>query len=339
MNFGEIKKIHLPIKPGTKIQSLCWVGDELVDFAAGGIRYRLDGSTEPAHVFYAYRFDRAIASRDGEYAVLYEMLGTKGIILHRGKHLREINRSYYHAHVYEYPIAILELRDRRIALAHCPESYNRLEIEELESGQKLTLREGESPDFFHSRLAVSPNAEYLLSAGWVWHPLDVAQVYSISNALKTAATLDKPEKFDFPDKLWEIHSAAFLDDHTLMMVGDDGGESGKEMSFLVQFNLKTRHVVSEVKLEEAAGTIFPISSQYLISFYKHPKVIDIASGKIVHRWPELNSGQQNSSIIWHNEQLPPLALDPLNGRFALADTSGITVIHLGSSPALEKHGP
>ena len=49
-----------------------------------------------------------------------------------------------------------------------------------------------------------------------------------------------------------------------------------------------------------------------------------------HRWPELSSGQQNSSIIYHLEGVvPPIALNQLNQRFAVADSEVITVVQLG----------
>ena len=66
-----------------------------------------------------------------------------------------------------------------------------------------------------------------------------------------------------------------------------------------------------------------------ISFYEHPKLLDLATGKVLRRWPELQSGLQNSSIIHHHDPPPPIALDPLNRRFAIANSEAITVIQLG----------
>ena len=56
---------------------------------------------------------------------------------------------------------------------------------------------------------------------------------------------------------------------------------------------------------------------------------EISSGKIIHSWPELNSGKQISSIIGQRDQPPPLALDPENKRFAIASEKEITVVLLG----------
>ena len=55
---------------------------------------------------FGFSFDGAIYFRNGGYAISDQRLGTKAIILKDDQILREINRSYYHADVYEYPIAI-----------------------------------------------------------------------------------------------------------------------------------------------------------------------------------------------------------------------------------------
>ena len=229
MSITEKETFRIPVKEGQRILSLCWRGAELVDLASGGTRYRLDGTVELPGVFFAYHFNRAVVSNDGNYSVIYEALGTKGLVLRGNKPVREINRSFYHAHVYEYPFAIIHLPDGRTAIAHCPDAYNKIKIEEIESGQRLTAREGDAADFFHSRLQATPDSEFI------------------------------------------------------------------------------------------------------IGFHEHPKLIEIASGKVVKRWSELDSGKQNSSIIWHEEKLPPLALDSNRMRFAVADSKGITAVQLAEN--------
>jgi hypothetical protein len=87
----------------TGIRSLCWRGDELVDWVGGGRAFAADGTERPARVIYGYRFDAATASPDGRFAVIYERLGTKGLLLHDGRIVRELDRSFYHAAAYEYP--------------------------------------------------------------------------------------------------------------------------------------------------------------------------------------------------------------------------------------------
>jgi hypothetical protein len=328
MSVTEKNRIRIAIKDGTKIKSLCWCDDELVDFAAGGVRYRLDGTITRPNIFFAYRFDRAVVSRDGKYAIIYETFGTKGLVLHDGRLLREINRSYYHANVYEYPIDIIDLPDGRTAIAHCPEAYNKIEFEEIKTGQRLTTREGKAADFFHSRLQATPDGEHLLSAGWVWHPLDDVRLFPIREVLQRPSAFDKNARLDLPDELFEVHAAVFQGNEAVIMVGDSGGEPGEEGPFLVRYDLKESRVNLKTRLEETAGTIMAAGSEFIVGFCRHPKLIEISSGKVIQRWLELDSGEQNSSIVFEGK-LPLLALDSNRMRFALADSDGITVIQLG----------
>jgi hypothetical protein len=112
--------------------------------------------------------------------------------------VRELNRSYYQAAKYRYPVALFTMQDGRTGLVHCPFEYNRLDVEDALTRRLLTV--GESPeraDIFHSRLMVSPSGRYLLSAGWVRHPVDVVVVYDLHHqALADRSVLDSYGSFD-----------------------------------------------------------------------------------------------------------------------------------------------
>ena len=321
----EINRTVIPIKSGHKVRALCWHDDELVDWA-GIIRYQLDGTSSGPTVNYAYRFDHAVSSASGEYVVLYEQLGTKGLILKRGKVVREINRSFYHAHVYEYPVALFTLPDRREVIAYCPDHYNVIEIEEVESGNRLTSRTGEAADFFHSRLQVSSDSKYLLSAGWVWHPWDTIQLFDIAQALQSPESLDRTWNGDLSSaNVGEIHTAAFNGPDLIVFAGEVEEE---EIIRLGSYSIEANAVLTSCVLDSPAGTLMPLGD-IVISFYECPKLLDLATGKVLHRWPELSTGSQNSSIVYHIDRVPPIALDPLNRRFAVADSEAITVVQLG----------
>lgn len=324
----EKEKFWIPTRKGRSVKSLNWSGDELVDVAGGYGRYWLDGRAEPHVVNYAFRFDRAVTSRDGKYAVIYENLGTKGLVLRDGQVIREINRSFYHANVYEYPVTIFKLPEGRDALAHCPEEYNKIEIEDIETGETLTRRDGETMDFFHSRLQASPDGEYLLSAGWIWHPLDRLVLFNVRDALLKPKILDVSANMELSEELWEVHSAAFQGSDSIIMTADEEGGTENDR-LLIRYSLRDGKIDFIIPLEEVVGTIMPLNDDFLIGFHEHPKLIQIATGKVVHRWLELNTGKQDSSIIYHHGKIPPLALDPEHMRFAIADEEGITVIQLG----------
>lgn len=173
------------------VRSLVWDGDVLIDWVAGGARYGLDGEVAAADVCYAYPFDAAVALPSSGFAVIYTRLGTKGLVLQDGKTLREINRSFYRADVYEYPIALFRLASGRAVMAHCPQDYCQLDIEDLATGELLTRSSARKPDdIFHSRLAASPDGRFLLSAGWLWHPVDCVGLYDIEQALADPTHLD-----------------------------------------------------------------------------------------------------------------------------------------------------
>lgn len=326
MSLAQTGRFRIPLSSGP-VRSLCWQRDELVDWAGGGTRFLLDGSTVRENRYFAYRFDRAATSRDGKYAVIYEALGTKGLILQGDRLVREINRSYYHAQVYEYPITLFDLPDGRVAVAHCPEAYNRLEFEEIESGERLTMRSGESPDFFHSRLQISPDGAYLLSAGWVWHPLDLVAVYSVLEALKAPEVLDQPMSLDLPEELFGVHAGAFQEDCNLLLVGSN--ELEEAPPFAGRYNLKTKRIEAKCALAAVPGTVMPVGVNHFVGFYDHPRLFELSTGKIVQEWPDLETGKQDSSIMNGKEPVPPLAMDPTGHRFAVADAKGITAIQLG----------
>ncbi len=321
------------------VKSLQWHDQVLFDWVGGGDAYHLDGRFEPRHVNYAYRFDSAIMSPTGNYAVLYERLGTKGILLDRGRIIRELNRSYYQAHVYEYPITFIQLPGGRELLAHCPDEYCRIEFEDAATGERLTSRDEHKPeDIFFSRLAPSPAQRYLLMAGWVWHPWDVVGVYDIQQALIDPTILDGCG--DAPRTGAEVCGAGFGDEQTLILVtSDEPIDEGDEIDdddplwksgpqSLAYYDLPSREFRSIVHTEDIVGKFMPVGSRYLVGFYEYPKLFDRTTGAVVQRWPELATGKLTSSIQWHAGDIPPSALDSAHRRFAVANADSITVIEI-----------
>jgi hypothetical protein len=328
----KAEHLVIPTAPYTP-KSLCWSGDALIDWVSGGIRYGLDGSVADPSIRYGYRFDAAVSSQDGRYAAIYEKLGTKAILLRDGKQVRELNRSYYHADAYEYPIALHTLPSGRTLLAHCPEEYCRLEIEDAETGERLTRRDGESPDVFHSRLQFSRDGRYLLSAGWLWQPVDEAYVFDVTRALEQPESLDRPQPLELGESFLEIHAAAFGAGDTLVIVcsGVDGDALPSGVQWpenaggLGVYSLTERRFLSMVPLEEPMGTLM-VMENHAVGFFEHPKLIEPTTGHVLERWPGLATGTQFGSIIRHLPPQPPLALDPAGCRFAVRTDKGIEVV-------------
>lgn len=325
------EKSHIKIsleKDGWKreVKSLCWCGDYLIDYIGLNV-YHLSGEILDKNISYAYRFDRAISTPDGKYAVLYETYGTKGIILKENKLLREINRSFYLADAYEYPVTVFRSLDNRLCLAHCPEDYNVLDIDDLETGERLTSANRESNDFFQSRLQASPDGRYILSAGWVWHPVDSIEIFDLEDDISNPKNLSPYRNEALQDlRLFEINAAVFIDNSTIVLTGSD--EDFDEVKYIYLFDVENSTILSKAKLPEIAGTLMGINKEFAIGFYENPKLINLKTGEIVYKWMDIFSGTQNSSINLQNELSPPIVFDEANKRFAVADSDFIHVITL-----------
>ncbi|MDQ3750350.1 MAG: hypothetical protein M3367_15255 [Acidobacteriota bacterium] len=302
-----------------QVATLCWQGEFLVDYV-GINKYSLSGEIISRNVNWTYRFDKAISSPDGKYSVILENYGTKGLILEDDRLIREINRSYYCAQSYEYPLTIFRSLNGRICLAHCPEEYNQIEIEDIETGERLTS-DRESHDFFQSRLQASPSGKYLLSAGWVWHPVDMVEVYDLEN-------ISSPEHFNlYHDEtlnLFELNSATFAGNSIIAVTGN--GEDNENDKYICAYDIEKRSVLSKSKLNENAGNLMAVDEKYVVGFYECPKLINLRTGEILKKWKEISSGKQNSSINVQNEKCPPTAIDIERKRFAIADEDFIHVV-------------
>jgi hypothetical protein len=313
------------------MRSLCWNDDALVDWVAGGAVLHLDGTLERGPVNYAFRFDAATTSPCGEFAVIYEKLGTKGLVLHRGEVVREINRSFYHAHVYEYPVAIFRSASGRVFLAHCPDEYCRLELEDIVTGERVRESMTRKPaDLFHSRLRVSPNGQWLLSAGWVWHPFGVAAVLDLEAALRNSEVLDRA--IEMPEINGEVAAAEFLPNNRLLVATseDSLGNEGSvvDANAVAIIDVDKREITSQSSTHEPIGSLMAVDEEVAVSFFEHPKLFSLRTGAVLERWETIKSGKQTSSIIGSGGSIPPIAVDVARRRFAVADDSCVQVVQL-----------
>lgn len=319
--------IHQRDLTGPSPRSLVWQGDSLVDWASGGTRYHLDGTTEPAVMPADGALDAAVSTADGQYVVAYERLGTHGLLLRDGQILRDLTRDDCHADAYEYPIALTRLADGRAILAHCPDRYDMIELEDADTGERLTARVGPSSDFFHSRLRFSPSGKRLLSAGWVWHPWDSLAVYDVQEALAVPASLDQLpcalSVFAFPE---ETRGADFLTDDVLVAAVDPESE-GAAQTVLSTFDAKRNEVRLSVQIPAALGSIWALGSSVL-ALYDCPRLYDLQRGAMLAEWAGLKSGRQESSIIHHIQRPAPCAVDRHGLRFAIGTRTGISVVQL-----------
>lgn len=313
-------------------KSLHWNQNSLIDWVNRGDQYNLDGTFKRTSVYLAYPFDTAIVSPCGKYSVIYQKLGTKGVLFKEDKLLREINRSYYQATVYEYPITFAKLPNGTLILIHCPNEYNLIEVEIAETGEKLTelATKRESKDYFYSRFRVNPSSTFLLSAGWVWHPYDMMEYVEIEKGLTNNEVFDKwSTTFSFDA---EICSAEFLT-NDLIIAGTSDEEPMEEenddclnSSQIGLYSISKKQFIKKINVNFKLGTIIPVNMNVVWNLYQYPQLVDLNTGKILQKFEDIESGLQTSSIIHHIKPIPPIAYDSTHQRLAIANENQINIL-------------
>jgi len=226
------------------------------------------------------------------------------------------------------------LDDGRTCLIHCPNRYDTLEIEEIETGKKIGQNiERDPADFFQSRLQISETGKFLISAGWFWHPFGDVQYYNLDECLIDNAKLDNTAS-NLPIN-GEVCSARFISNSKLLVsltnepaLNDEIIETEDQL-FPMQIgiiNLDTLKLEKKAEITQDTGDLIPINEDQAWSLYNHPKIIDLNSGEILFEHKELNTGQQNSPIIHGLDFVPTYAYDSLNRRLAVATKKGISIL-------------
>lgn len=324
-----------------EVQSLVWDGDDLVDVVGGGRRWGPDGVEQPASVSHGFPFDRSVASPSGRYSVVYAERGTKALLLDGDGPVRELNRSYYQADVFDYPVALGALEDGREVLVHCPDEYNVLEIEDAESGERLTSGERDPKDVFHSRLEVSPGGTHLLSAGWLWHPYGVVEVFDLASALTDPAVLDGRGVLPSnPGIDAEVVSACWLDaDRLAVATGEEFVDDEETPALgsrqLGVWSLSESRWIHRSTVDFCIGTLIPRGDS-VVSLYGHPRLIDVTTGDVVAEWPTVEVPRREGSYGVTHIPTPVAAVHPDGTRLAIAQPEGIAIIALperGESPS------
>lgn len=315
------------------VKSLVWQhGDRLVDWAAGGGSWAADGGAHvDSKMLLGFPFDGAISLPDSDYAAIFTKFGTKALLFEDGKLLRELNRSYYMAPAFEYPISLFRLASGRAVVAHCPEAYNRLRIDDLASGEVLAVASERAVDFFHSRLRASPDGRFLASAGWHWHPIDEVRLVDVEAALRDPATLDAcgtsvdamrygtSAVFDAQGRLLVSLVGEGFDD---VLAEDVPEESSSAVLRIIE--PARPHEFRDWPFEPA-GALMPVGAQHVLTLHGHPRLYAFESGELVHEWPGIAVQAPCSATPSKSDQ-SVFALDIANARIAIAHDDAVTVL-------------
>lgn len=320
-----MKRITYKSQPAT----LCWLNRERNTVSSWTGYYNHEEHPPLAHYSFGYHFDAAISSEDGEYAVVFHKTGTKGLLLKQGKILREINRSYYQAEVYEYPVAFAFLLGRTY-LVHCPIDYCRIDLEDAETGKIVTDVPGRDPkDFFHSRLEVSPDNKTLISRGWAWHPFDYIEAFDLEAALSDPLILDSGRSPKVPS---EICTGSFIDNNRVLIGTSGKPQSSEENSAkmgnnsIAVWDIVSNEVTGIVKADFKIGAHLEYIAYNLAwELFSYPKIIDITTGKVLDEIRDIDSGEQISSLIFETVY-PKVAFNKKTKQIAIATGETVEVL-------------
>jgi hypothetical protein len=309
-------------------QSLVWFDGRLSD-PVSGRWWDADGSEDNGSFMLGSPFDQAFTF--GQYLAVYVERGTKALLFKGDQMLGEMNRSYYQADVYDYPITLGTLPDGRTVLIHCPYEYNVLEIEDAETRESLTERDNEADDVFHSRLEVSPDGRRLLSVGWIWHPYATLKVFDLAAVLRDPALLDgKGETPPADDLDGEVAGACWLDaDRIAVSTSTEMLITKESRSELGVWSLAESAWTQRHRMSFPLGQLIACG-ETVISLYGHPRQISIATGEIVAEWPEISLPEREFCYGVTHIPSPVAALHPDGTRLAVAQESGIAILELNS---------
>lgn len=141
---------------------------------------------------------RLEASLDGRYAAIVVDKGQQGIVLEvqSGSVTMRLNGGDYYEETVPFSMCFLRYEGRNV-LIHRTE-WNRLDAADPATGESLTDRHiapyetgQDRPahylDYFHGQLWPNPDCSRLLDDGWVWHPISIPRVWSVSDWLGSNA--------------------------------------------------------------------------------------------------------------------------------------------------------
>ena len=125
-------------------------------------------------------------SLSGDHAVVADDGGTFGVLvdLRTGQAVSQLFGGKYHPDTVPFSIAFTQHQGRDV-LVHRTD-WNRLDAMDCATGSNLTERDGleygqpHYLDYFHGRLLPNPSHEWLLDDGWVWAPVGIPTVWSLT---------------------------------------------------------------------------------------------------------------------------------------------------------------
>ena len=183
---------------------------------------------------------RLIVSPNEQFCAIVNDYGRYGILvdLQKRQIVISLDRGDYHPETTPFPAAFA-LHQGKCVLIHGTD-WNRVDVSDPASGQLLTERPSppcqqneELPehylDYFHGRLHLSPNGEWIIDDGWLWHPVGIPSIWSLQEWLikNVWEAEDGPSRKELCWRTyhWDV-AMAFIDNNRVAIsgLGDDDEE-------------------------------------------------------------------------------------------------------------------
>lgn len=247
----------------------------------------------------------AISNRFGQHAALYDLQSLQEVM--------KLSRDNYHYNTCTFPLAFAEL-DNRVVLIKGTK-WNRLDMIDVESGALLTGRESPvynrenrvSPehylDYFYGKLHLSPDGEWVINTGWIWHPIGSIRAWHLPS---WSANCWEAEDGPTVHEVWEYtedwdYPIAWMDDHTFAVWGmispDMYDEEDEDLKIYGKDKNSTMLALFDVRTGERTKFIVRMPKYRMQSdiqglFYPHAQMAQV-HGKLV-LW-----GQDNGLTVWN----------------------------------------
>lgn len=167
---------------------------------------------------------------NNEFAVVAQASGPNATLVrvNTGKTITKLSRGDYHFENSHFPVAFFQHEGRTYLVA--ASDWNRLDIYDPASGKLLSERgptcyvNDERPphylDYFHGGLCISPDHQFIVDNGWVWHPVGVLRSWNLPAWLHNRwESEDGPTTRDLACReIWDS-PVCWIDDSTLAFWG------------------------------------------------------------------------------------------------------------------------
>lgn len=167
---------------------------------------------------------------NNEFAVVAQASGPNATLIEvkTGKTIVQLSRGDYHCENSHFPIAFFQHQKCTYLIAGS--DWNRLDVYDPASGKLLSERgptcyvNNEMPphylDYFHGGLCISPDHQFVVDNGWVWHPVGVLRSWNLPAWLHNQwESEDGPTTLDLACReIWDS-PVCWIDNSTLAFWG------------------------------------------------------------------------------------------------------------------------